>query len=290
MLPTLFKIGPIALHSYGLMIAIGFLVSLHFMRRDAEKAGIDPQRITDLAFGSLILGLIATRVMHIIEYPSAYSWNDPVGWIAIWRGGLVFQGAVPAVVLYAWYKLRKWKISFWLTADAIMPYVPLGHAFGRLGCFLNGCCYGQRSDMPWAMPFRRVPWDLSKPPTGSPAYLDHCQRYAELSFNVNHWSYPVHPTQLYSAALLFGICLLMLALRKKWHPFRGFLLPAYFVLYGVKRFTVEAFRGDHNPTHFGARLSDQQVICLIFILFGAVLFFVVGRYARARATDAQRKQ
>lgn len=286
MLPTLLKIGPLCLHSYGLMIAIGFLVSLHLMRRDAQKAGIDPRVISDLAFGSLILGIIATRVLHIILYPSAYSMRDWVGWFAIWRGGLVFQGAVPVVILYCWYRLRKHGVSFWLTADAVMPYVPVGHAFGRLGCFLNGCCYGKRTDVPWGIPFRRVPWDLAEPPIGSPAYLDHCQRYSELSFTADHWSYPVHPTQLYSAAALFGLCLLMLALRKKWHPFPGFLLPAYLFLYGVKRFIVEFFRGDHNPTHFGARLSDQQVFCLIFMAIGAFLFLVVWAYHKSKRPTA----
>lgn len=289
MLPTLLKIGPVTLHSYGLMIAIGFLVTLHFMRRDAEKAGVDPRAVTDLAFGSLILGVVSTRLLHIVMYPDGYSWNDPIGWIAIWRGGLVFQGAVPAVVLYCWYGLRKRKIGFWSTANPVMPYVPLGHAFGRLGCFFNGCCYGLRSDVPWAIPFRRVPWDLSQAPTGSPPYLDHCQRYADLSFQTDHWSYPVHPTQLYSAALLFGICLIMLALRKKWHPFPGYLLPAYFVLYGIKRFIVEFFRGDHNPTHFGGHISDQQVFCILFILVGVTLFVLAQKYFRTHATASGKK-
>ncbi len=285
MFPTLLKIGPIAVHCYGLMIAIGFLLALHLMRRDAEKRGLDPRAISDLAFWSLLLGAISTRILHIILFPSAYSWRDPIGWIALWRGGLVFQGAVPTVIIFCWYGLRKRKMGFWHTADTVMPYVPLAHAIGRIGCFLNGCCYGKRTEMPWGIPFRRVPWDLSQLPTGSPAYLDHCQRYSELSYHSDRWSYPVHPTQLYSVAALLGICLILLLLRKKWRLFEGFTLPAYLALYGLCRFLIEFFRGDHNPTWFQSSLSDQQVFSLAFVAAGILMFIILWHWNRYRRSQ-----
>jgi phosphatidylglycerol:prolipoprotein diacylglycerol transferase len=267
------------------MIAIGFLSGVYFMQRDAAKRGIDPRLIGDLAFWSLLLGVAGTRVLHIILFPEAYSWSDPVGWIAIWNGGLVFQGALPPVVLYGWYYVRKHKLGFWSTADMVMPYVALGHAFGRIGCFLNGCCYGHRTDLPWGIPFRRVPWDLSQTPVGSPPYLDHCARYSELSFAKDHWSYPVHPTQLYSALGLALICLLLLAIRKRCHPFDGLLLPLYFIFYGVGRFFIEFLRGDHNPTHFGG-LSDQQMFCVAFALTGLTMLAGLVIWNRRGKTGA----
>ena len=273
--PTLIKIGPLPIHTYGLMIAIGFILSVSLMRRDARKAKLDPETIGDLAFWGLLVGLAGTRVAHIIMFPSDYSWTDPIGWIAIWRGGLVFQGALPPVFLLTWWYLRKHKMGFWKTADVVMPYIALGHAFGRIGCFMKGCCYGARTELPWGIRFPRVPWDFALPPTDSPAYLDHCQRYG-LSYQTDHWSYPIHPTQLYSVIALLSLCALLLLLKKRWNPFEGFVFPVYMALYGGYRFLVEFLRDDHNPSHFAGTLSDQQVFSLISIVVGVALFLILA--------------
>lgn len=272
MFPVLVELGPFKVHAYGLMIALGFLLSMHLVKRDAARSGMNPHAIGDMVFWSFLIGLAGTRALHILMYSRDYSWRDPLGWIAIWKGGLVFQGAVPPVAIFCWYYLRKKRMSFRKTADLVFPYVALGHAFGRLGCFLNGCCYGIRTTLPWGIPFRRVPWNTSLPPTGSPAYLDHCRTYSDLSYQ-DHWSYPVHPTQLYEMIFLLSLFALLLHLRKKQHLFDGFSMPVYFVFYGVYRFFAELLRGDHNPTHLAGALSDQQIICILFVLFGSASFF-----------------
>ncbi|HQE84446.1 MAG TPA: prolipoprotein diacylglyceryl transferase [Candidatus Hydrogenedentes bacterium] len=277
MLPTLLELGPIKINSYGLMLAIGFILGVTLVRRECKRLGINPDIIADGAFWTLLVGLFGSRLAHILLYPSSYSWRDPLGWVAFWRGGLVFQGALLAIPFVYWYVRRK-KIDFWPFADIAASYIPLGHAFGRLGCFLNGCCYGKRSDVFWAIPFRRVPFDLSKEPTGSPAYLDHCARFG-LSYWEDKWSFPVHPTQLYSAVGLLLIFALLMVLRKKHPPFCGFVLPMYLTLYGLGRFVLEFFRGDHNPSHFGGHLSDQQVFSLLLAVVGTVLFFYLRRKA-----------
>ncbi len=116
---------------------------------------------------------------------------------------------------------------------------------------------------------------------GSPAYLDHLSRFSDVTL-ASHWSHAIHPTQLYSSLGLLAIFGVMLALRRYWNPFTGFTMPAYFVLYGVFRFIVEFYRGDHNPVHvFG--LTDQQVFSILFALFGVGLFLVLRVRAHVRA-------
>lgn len=262
MFPVLLKIGPVSLHMYGLSIALGFLLVLWLMQRDAAKLGISGDDIASMAFGVLFWGALGTRVLHIIMFPQDYSWNDPIGWIAVWNGGLVFQGAIPAGILYAWLALRKRKIPFWIMPEIVLPYVPIAQAFGRMGCFFNGCCHGVVTAVPWGLSF----------PAGSPP----AARYPDPLGT--GWSLPVHPTQLYSVLLLLGMSAFMLLIRSRWRPFAGYMFPLYFILYGIKRFIVECFRGDGNPTSLGLGvLSNQQVFCIAFIVFGGALFVYMRR-------------
>lgn len=281
MLPILFKIGPLPIHAYGLMIAIGFLTALYFIQRECKRANIDPEVIGNAAFWSLLLGIAGTRVLHIIMFPQFYSWSNPIGWFAIWEGGLVFQGGPPPVLIFLFFYFRHHKINFWKVADIAAPYLALGHGIGRIGCFLNGCCYGQITESPLGVAFRRIPGDLNLPAEGSAPFLDQLSR--GLVSAESHWSLPVHPTQLYESAGLIGLCLVMLAIRRKWHPFDGFMLFVYFALYGVLRFIIEFFRGDHNPTRLGI-VSDQQVFSLLFALLGVVFFFYMKWRNRHRPT------
>ncbi|MCH8203587.1 MAG: prolipoprotein diacylglyceryl transferase [Candidatus Hydrogenedentes bacterium] len=280
MFPVLFEIGPLKINSYGLMIAVGFLTGLYFVQRDAVKRGMPPKVFADMAFILLPLGIAGTRLAHIIMYPEFYSWDDPIGWIAIWRGGLVFQGGLPVALAFVYYWFKKHDIPFWKGCDVMFPYLPMAHGFGRVGCFLKGCCYGLPTDVPWAIPARRDPWNLSEPVTGSPAFIEHLSRFSDVTVQ-SHWSHPIHPTQIYSFAGLLVICGILLVLRRYWNPFTGFTVPAYLILYGSFRFIVEFYRGDHNPVHlFG--LSDQQVFSIVFAVFGLGLF----AFLRIRARDA----
>jgi len=258
MWPIILKVGPVTLRSYGLTIALGFLVVLYLVQRDARKLGVDSRVINDAAFWVLLSGLLGARVVHILMYPESYSWRDPIGWVAVWRGGLVFQGGPPAAIIVCYLYLRKKGLDPWRVADISIPYAPIGHALGRVGCFLNGCCYGARTNLPWGCRF----------PPGSDAHASH---YGELAQDVADWSFPVHPTQLYEAAALAAIAFLLLSLRKKWRPFDGFTMPVYFILYSTWRFFIEFIRGDRNPRHFGI-FTDQQVFCIGFALAGIILF------------------
>ena len=278
MFPEIFRIGPVPLHSYGFMIAVGFLSSLYFIQRDAAKAGYDPKVFADLAFVVLPLGLLGTRLTHIIMFPHFYSWSDPIGWIAVWRGGLVFQGAPPIAIAYAVYFFRKHKISFWKGVDIVFPYIALGHAIGRLGCLLKGCCYGIATDVAWGIRFPRVLDPESGEISGSPAFMDHLKRFADVTTESTH-SHLIHPTQIYEFFGLLVILGIMLTLRKRWNPFPGFTLPMYFIIYGIFRLGIEFFRGDHNPVHV-LGLSDQQIFSIVGVGLGIVGFFILSWYQK----------
>lgn len=263
MFPVLYQIGPISLHMYGLSIAVGFLLILWFMQRDAAKLGISADAISEMAFGVLFWGVVGTRLLHIIMYSENYSWNDPVGWVNIMNGGLVFQGAIPTGLVYAWLALRKRNIPFWVMPNIVMPYIPIAQAFGRMGCFFNGCCHGVPTSVAWGLSF----------PPGSPA----AGRYP--AADGAGWSVHVHPTQLYSVVLLLAMAGLMLYMRGHWKPFEGYMFPVYFIFYGIVRFTVECFRGDGNPTELGfGLLSNQQVFCVFFVILGGAAFAYLKKH------------
>jgi phosphatidylglycerol:prolipoprotein diacylglycerol transferase len=281
MFPEIFRIGPIPLNSYGFMIAVGFLTSIYFIQRDAEKAGIDPKKFADIAFMALPIGLLGARLAHIIFYSQFYSWSDPFGWIAVWKGGLVFQGGPPMALIYAVYVLRKHQIPFWTAADIVFPWIALGHGLGRIGCVLKGCCYGAPTDLPWGIRFPKIVDEDKDLITGSPAYLDHLDQFSEITVASTH-SLTIHPTQLYSFFGLMTILAIMLLLRKYWKPFTGFTFPVYLIIYSAFRFWVEALRGDHNPQYV-MDLSLQQIFCLIGIIVGIVGFFVLRTYQRKHA-------
>lgn len=270
--PTLLKLGPVTLHTYGLFLAIAFLAALFLIQRDAKRAGLNPQAITDMAFWTLLAAIFASRVRHILMFPDMYAWNDPLGWIAIWRGGLVFDGGLVGAILFCYVYMRWRGMDIWKTADVVLPYLPMAHAIGRLGCFFGfGCCYGKATDLPWGVCFPRIPADPSQVATGSPVYLDQFGSHGH-----ELWSLPVHPTQLYEAVGLLAIFGMLLLMRKKWHPYKGFTLAVYMVSYGTLRFLVEFLRGDHNPTRI-AGLSDQQVFSLLLAGIGLILFFTMRR-------------
>ncbi len=282
MFPTLLDLGLLRLHSYGLMIALGFLTALFGVQRYMKPRGVDPQVLSEMGFIALFLGVAGTRLLYILMNPGEFSLLRPWEWIAVWEGGLVFQGAIPVTFLYVYLACRRRGIPFWELVDAGIPYLALAHAFGRMGCFLNGCCYGKHAEgLPWAVRF---------PPDSLVFYSE-----AGMAPMPDGWSHPVHPTQLYSVAALTAIFLVLLLLRAKWHPFTGFTMPVYLILYGVKRFVVEMFRGDNNPTVLGfGLLSNQQVFSIISILVGFWLFQYLRWRARqpdtAPAPPANRKR
>jgi len=235
-------IGPLTLHTYGVMLALAFLTGLWVVSRQARRAGLDAARVTDMAVYVLIAGLIGAKVLLI-----AVEWNyyarNPREILSILQSGGVFYGGLLAALPVAWWYSKKHALPPWRTADALAPAVVIGQAIGRVGCFMAGCCYGQPADVPWAVTFRDP---YAQRTVGTP--LDT----------------PIHPTQIYEAvacAVIF-VVLMRLFPRKR---FDGQVTLTYVFLYSVARFAIEFVRGDAiRGTLFG--LSTSQFIAVLMVL------------------------
>jgi phosphatidylglycerol:prolipoprotein diacylglycerol transferase len=261
MFPILVKIGPLTVHTYGFMMAVGVALGLWFIYVQAKKAGLDANRIMDAAFYTIIVSLIGAKLILFVSNISYYV-SYPKELFALARSGGVFQGGLTFGVIYAlWYFHRK-KIPTWPTADLIAPALALGHGFGRIGCFSAGCCYGSECSAPWAAVFNN---QYASELTGVPLHT------------------PLHPVQLYEAILNFlNFGVLFFILKKK--KFEGQVFSFYIINYSVIRFFTEYFRGDHADKSYFIRggtplssLSLPQLFCLLGLIGGAVLAVVLKR-------------
>ena len=221
--PILLQLGPFHLYSWGAMVALGFLAGILFILWLAKNEGMAWDNILDLAFYVLLASIIGARLFYVIQF-----WRDFQGnvWrvLAVQEGGLVFYGGflgvLAVIALYVYLK----KLNIWKLLDVIAPGVALGYAIGRLGCFLNGCCYGVATSLPWGISF----------PAGS---------LANYAFGVK----PLHPTQLYGA--LAGLLIfIILMLIRRYKKFDGMVVLIGIMLYSAYRFAIEFIRT--NPTYF----------------------------------------
>ncbi|MFC1851880.1 prolipoprotein diacylglyceryl transferase [candidate division CSSED10-310 bacterium] len=254
MRPLLFHIGPIPIRAYGLMIVIGFLCGLWLAIRRGKKENISKDFMMDLAFYLLLAALLGSKILHIIIF-----WHDyvaqlpelvrhPTELFTYLGSGLIFFGgliaAVPIGILY----IKKHGLPVWKIADIAAPSFPLAHGFGRLGCFLAGCCYGKPCDLPWAVTF------------------NHPDSLAPMNV-------PLHPTQLYSAIFNFLVVVILLILTPYFKRY-GQLFWTYVLLYSSGRFIIEFFRADPRGSLINGLLSTSQFIGLIiiFLAIGAQIW------------------
>lgn len=253
--PILIKIGPITIYSYGFFLAIGFILAIFYSTREAKRAGVDPQKISDLAFYLIIAALVGSRLLFIITEPHDFIEN-PLEVFKIWKGGLVFYGGfIGALITGIWY-VKKHGMPIWKTSDIIAPGIALGQSLGRIGCFSAGCCYGKETTVPWAVTFTDI------------------NSLARLGV-------PLHPTQLYEAALDFCIFLFLISFRRR-KTFDGQLIWLYTLLYAVARFIVELFRGDPRGSAFDNLLSTSQIIGIVMAVVAMVMLLMLGRNKTAK--------
>lgn len=259
--PVLLKLGPLTVHTYGFLIALGVGLGLWFLCRQAKKAGLDAERIMDAAFYTVLVSLAGAKLVLLAENFSYYT-SYPRELLSLARSGGVFQGGLFFGVVFAlWYFPRK-KIPTWPTADIVAAALALGHGFGRIGCFFAGCCYGRACDLPWGVTFHE----------------EYAHNLTGIPLNT-----VLHPVQLYEAALNFlNFVVLYLALKRK--TFAGQVFGLYIVNYSVIRFITEYFRGDHADHAFLIQgsspllsLTMPQGFCILGGIAGLTLLAVLKK-------------
>jgi phosphatidylglycerol:prolipoprotein diacylglycerol transferase len=242
--PVFIRIGPLSIHTYGVLVAAAFLLGFSLAVRQGKKQGIPPERIIDIGFYALLAAIVGSRLLFVAINAGHYL-KHPLDVMKIWEGGLVFYGGLLLAVPVALWYIRKHSLDMGSLMDIFAPSMAIGHAVGRLGCFFAGCCYGKPAGVPWAVTF-----------------LDpECLARTGI---------PLHPTQLYESLGEFLNFLILITLRR-WQSFKGQLFWTYIVLYSALRFTVEFFRGDAARGYVVAGISVSQGISLIIGLAAVVV-------------------
>ena len=239
MYPVLFQIGPITIRTYGVCVALAFFIGFFLIYREALRKNIHPKKILDMELCILLSGIIGARVLHVLVNLGYYSANI-MKIFFIWEGGLAFYGGLITAILASLVFMIVNRMDIFKTADLFAPYLALGHAIGRIGCFFNGCCYG--------MPSKHNVLSVIYPG------LDNVPRY---------------PIQLYAAGLLLLLFIFLKFLQEK-NKFDGLIFILYIVLYGVIRFLLDFLRGDDLLYVFGFTVS--QLISVFFIIVMTVTF------------------
>ncbi len=256
--PVLVELGPITIHSYGFLIAVGFLVGIATVKRLASTSSLNVDRVLDLAFWSLIIGFIGARLLFVITRLD-YFLADPVSIFRVWEGGLVFFGGPIAVVPFILWYSRKHQLNIWKLGDVVIPGLAIAHSFGRIGCLAAGCCYGK--------------------PTGT----DYGIQLKSHLVAANLRGVNLHPTQIYeSAALLILFVGLIWVYKRKM--FDGQVMLTYFMAYPIIRSIIEVYRGDLiRGFVVEGWLSTSQFISILVFAVATTLLLVRLRQVNAEA-------
>jgi phosphatidylglycerol:prolipoprotein diacylglycerol transferase len=264
------------------MIAIAFIVAITIAAKRASACGEDPQNILDLCLYLMISSIAGARLCYVFTNWSYYR-SNLIEILFIHKGGLVFYGGVILGTIVAVVFLKLKKLSVWKYLDILTPSLAIGHAIGRIGCFLNGCCFGkviQNNTLqflgvrfPRVADTTHVTDNVTDLLIGSPPYLDHLHR--GLIAPDATCSLPVYPTQLFATAMNFGIFLILLKLFKK-RRFDGQIWWTYIILYAVARFMLEFMRGD-NPLLPPFNLTFSQSLAVVLFLAGIIMYNVLRR-------------
>lgn len=253
--PILFKIGSLTIRSYGVLLISGFLIGLwrgmRLLRRRMvnEPIGsprrISPDQLFDVSMIGLMLGIVGARVLFVVLNWSQFS-SQPINALKIWEGGLSLHGGLLFGILVLVFYCYRHRLSLLALGDVFAPSFAIAYAFGRIGCFLNGCCYGGVCDLPWAMKF-------------------HDERYTA---DQQILTLPSHPTQLY--ATLFNIGFYFWLSRWEKHKRRdGELFFGYIAMYGAYRGFVDIYRvGGTSSLLPHSPLSATHVVSIIMVIAG----------------------
>jgi phosphatidylglycerol---prolipoprotein diacylglyceryl transferase len=309
--PDLFRLFGVGFPSYFVFLVSGFLFATAVGALWARRIGESADVIVDLGLAMLLAGVVGARILHVFadgyfwDYvhmctdPARVAWpleqgeclspaydgvwdaaarachpktGDCFAWARFWAGGLTYYGGLIGASLAAWVLLRRDGFPFWKAADMAGFAVPLGLAFGRMGCLMAGCCFGGVCDLPWAVSF----------PPRSPA--SEAEFRAHLLPSAHAWSMPVHPTQIYESAACLAIaavCLVGLHPRKRYD---GEVFAAFLALYAVARFFIEFLRRDERGGFLS--LSTSQLLGVAMLAFAAGVHAIRGKRVHSAAPSA----
>jgi phosphatidylglycerol:prolipoprotein diacylglycerol transferase len=244
LLPVLFKIGPYPVHAWGLLLMVGFLLAAWRAARNSDRLyRIPGEYLWDVSLWGLFGGIVGARLAYVLQNIPEFA-RQPLDIFAIWTGGMTFYGGLVGGVLAGALVCRAHKISIADTADLAALSFPIGYFFGRLGCFLNGCCYGGVCPVPPGVRFHTA--EGLTPPS--------------------------HPAQLYAAAA----AVLMYLILRRLEPHRRFpgqLMLGFLFLYGLYRFLVEFVRaGATAETTALLGLTTGQIASLVLMIIAGLVF------------------
>ena len=239
------ELGPLTIHWYGVFFALGILAGLWTASRRGLRDNLKPDSILDIGPWLIVGAVLGARALYVITYwEESFAGKPFTEVFMIQKGGLVYYGGLMGAIVSCLTYLRIKQLPLWKFADALAPSIALGHAFGRIGCLMNGCCFGTTCSQPWAIHFPE--WHMTQ-------------------------GAGVHPTQIYEALLNMGLYL-GLAKCYQRRSFEGQIFALYLIGYGVLRALVETFRGDYETRSFGI-LSQGQLISVPILAVGITLFF-----------------
>lgn len=258
--PIIFQIGALQIRWYGLFAAIAVIVTYAILSLRLKKTTIKPDDMTTLLTLCVLLGVIGARLEYVRRFWGVYFADNPMAIFRVWEGGLVFQGGfilafIGALILC---KIKRWSVGE--VADLLAPALPVGHAVARLGCLLNGCCFG----MPWNH-FGAIKY----PATGNDVL--QTQIFLGLIPNNATETLPVLPIQALEALWCLIIAAIILLCEKKGilNKFRFFI---YVLGYSIGRFFIEFLRGDYHQT---SGLTPAQMTTAFVIIPATLIAFAI---------------
>jgi len=247
--PICFKLGSFTIYWYGIFIAAGVFFGGLVLQKNACKQGYSQETVTRLIFWTIIWGILGGRILHVIvQFP--YYYRHPLEILSIRNGGLAVEGAVIVALIFltVYSKIKRFNLLGML--DIVSLSVTLGQSIGRLGCFLNGCCYGKPTEF-----------------------------FLGLGVKFPHLAEKVHPTQLYYSTAYIVLFFILKRMYKK-HLQPGTVFVTYILAFALIRYIIDMLRGDLFPTGLG--LYSTQIIGIVLFITGTVWFlFILGKQTKS---------
>lgn len=251
--PILLEVGGFTVYTYGVLLAAAYLLGLQFALVRARSRGLDPSRVMDLGILVIVAALVGAKLMLLIVDFDVYR-ERPGELLTLLRSAGVFYGGLILAVMAALWYLRRHRMPMWTVTDVFAPGIALGHVIGRMGCFFAGCCFGRRTDLPWAITFRHP---AAAENVGTPLNI------------------PLHPTQLYEAGAELLILGLLLLFERRGRAFPGRTFWGYLLLYGISRFVIEFYRGDSRG--MVGMFSTSQFVSLLVVPLSLLMLYLLSR-------------